>query len=90
MKSPMVNALLTTLQSRFPDAGDTIQRRLEEDPTLQEISENYRDCKNALQHWRRSSAPEARARISEYQKISRELEQEALDAFGAQLSQSTP
>lgn len=84
-----MNALLSILQSHFPDAGDTIKHRLEEDPTLQEISENYDDCLNALQHWRHSKSPEAKARISEYQKIAGELEKEALEVLVMQLSRST-
>jgi hypothetical protein len=85
MKGPKMNELLAILQSRFPDAVDTIKHRLEEDPILLEISENHQDCIAALQHWRKSNAPEAEARISEYQVIARELEQEALDTLGLQL-----
>lgn len=80
--------LLTILQRHFPAEGDKIRQRLNEDPILQEIEENYRDCIAALQHWRQSKEPEANARIVEYSSISRELEQEALNAFEAHVLQS--
>jgi uncharacterized damage-inducible protein DinB len=89
MTGPKQNELLSILQSHFPTVGDTIVHRLEKDPIFIEISENYQDCLNALQYWRRSNAPDTQARIREYQTISKELEQEALDTFGAQFSRPT-
>jgi len=88
MTGTLMTDLLTILQRHFPEESDRIRQRLNEDPTLNEIEENYRDCVTALQHWRRSKAPEAQARIAEYSTFSRELEQEALNAYEAQVSQS--
>ncbi|WP_319548929.1 hypothetical protein [Desulfogranum marinum] len=80
--------LLTILQRRFPEESEKIRQRLDEDPTLKEIEENYCDCVTALQHWRRSKAPEARARIVEYSTFSKEIEQEAINTYEAHVSQS--
>ena len=66
MTNPLMTDLLTILKKHFPEESDRISQRLNEDPTLNEIEENYRDCVTALQHWRRSTAPEAQARIAEY------------------------
>ena len=88
MTNPLMTDLLTILQRHFPEESDRIRQRLNEDPTLNEIEENYRDCVTALQHWHRSTAPEAQARIAEYSTFSRELEQEALNAYEAHVSRS--
>jgi hypothetical protein len=80
--------LLTILQRHFPEESDKIRQRLNEDPTLKEIEENYRDCVTALQHWRRSKAPEAQARIAEYSTFTKEIKQEALNTYEAHFSQS--
>lgn len=80
--------LLTLLQRQIPEDDDKIRQRFNEDPFLQEIAENYRDCVTALQHWRLSKTPEAQARIVEYTTFSRELEQEALNAYEAKVSQA--
>ncbi len=88
MTDSLMTDLLTILQRHFPEESDKIRQRLNEDPTLNEIEDNYRDCVTALQHWQRSKAPEAQARIVEYSTFSKELEQEALNAYAAQVSQS--
>jgi len=88
MTDSLMTDLLTILQRHFPEESDKIRQRLNEDPTLNEIEDNYRDCVTALQHWRQSKAPEAQARIVEYSTFSKELEQEALNAYAAQVSQS--
>jgi len=88
MTGPSMTDLLTILQRHFPEESDTIKQRLGEDSTLKEIEENYRDCVTALQHWRRSKAPEAQARIAEYSTFSKEIEQEAVTTYEAHVSPS--
>ena len=79
--------LLTIVQRHYPEERDKIKQRFDEDSTLQEIAENYRDCISALHHWRRLKAPEAQARVIEYSTFSRELEQEALNTYQACIKQ---
>ena len=80
--------LLAILQGHFPEESDTIRQRLDEDPTLKEIEENYRDCIAALHYWRRSEAPEAHTRIREYSTFSKEIEQEAVATYQVHVLQS--
>ena len=88
MTGPLITDLLTILQRHFPEESDTIRQRLDEDPTLKEIEENYRDCVTALQYWRGSEAPEAHTRIREYSTFSKEIEQEAVTTYEAHVSPS--
>lgn len=76
-----MNDLLTILLRHFPKESDKISQRFNEDPRLNEIAENYRDCVTALQYWSLSKSPESEVRIVEYTTFRRELEQEAIDAL---------
>ena len=51
------------------------------DPEFLSLCEDYDACINALQYWTQSKDPEAEAMIDEFSTITRELEEEVIEAL---------
>jgi hypothetical protein len=71
------------IRKRFPDNNHTIDHLLSENPEFPTLCEDYGACVDALQYWTRSKEPEAETRVTEYQIIIQELEDEIHQAFTA-------
>ena len=64
------------IRKRFPDNDPTIDLLMAEDPEFPTLCEDYKACVDAMQHWVKSKEPEAETRVSEYQILIQELEDE--------------
>jgi hypothetical protein len=73
--------------SRFANRSDRVAGRLRDDPEFCLLWKDYTDCLAALAHWCRSKAAEAEARAEEYRNLVDELEEEIVDALGAEKPQ---
>ncbi len=60
---------------RWPERTFSIHRRLRDDPRFREIVGDYEIARAAQQHWRAADPPGTR-RITDYERIVRELEEE--------------
>ena len=68
IKSSVFNVLET-----FPGNRDDIKRLFKENREFQSICEDYRQCAEALNHWRQSNVKEAPKRRQEYEQLLQEL-----------------
>ena len=79
IKSSVFNVLET-----FPGNRADIKRLFKENREFQSICEDYRQCAEALHHWRQSHEKEAPARRQEYELLLQEL----MDEIGMYLNKS--
>jgi len=63
---------------KFPEQKDAIKRLLKKEGSFLTLCEDYRVCKEALEHWDLSDAKEAPARSREYRALLQELEAEIM------------
>jgi hypothetical protein len=68
---------------RFPEKIQALTLLMAEDPEFLSVCEDYDACIEALRYWARSDAPEAAARINEYNTLVRELEEEIIGVVTA-------
>ena len=68
---------------RFSDKCENIRLLMSNDPDFRTMCEDYGDCINALQYWRRSESPKAQDRVQEYQSLVDELEKEIAEVLAA-------
>ena len=64
------------LRKRFPEKSEAIRRLMRTDPGFRELCKDHDACVCALDHWYRSTGPEAKTRIGEYRALIDELEKE--------------
>jgi hypothetical protein len=57
----------------FPDRAGDIKRLYKESQEFQTVCADYRQCAEALQHWKQSNAKEAPTRRQEYEQLLQEL-----------------
>ena len=61
---------------KFPGRSDDIKRLFRESEEFQIVCEDYRQCAEALRHWKQSAENDAPARRQEYEGLLRELVEE--------------
>jgi hypothetical protein len=64
------------IRERFPDQKHAIDLLILEDPEFLTLCEDHDACVDALRYWAKSQAPEANSRVSEYDTLVQELEEE--------------
>lgn len=76
--------MLVTLTSlfpvikRFPDRRNVVKQLFKQSHSFQTMCEDYRECINALDYWKRSDSKEAPLRRTEYSALLWDLEMEIL------------
>jgi hypothetical protein len=80
---PIIKNSLFSVMQRFPDRKESVKRLFKENDEFQILCEDYSSCAAALQHWNRSSSPEAPQRRDEYTGLLEELEKEILECIRA-------
>lgn len=66
---------------KFREDSHTIAHLIEEDGEFHALCEDYEVCVEALRYWEQSKEPEAKNRVNEYRTLTRELEEEILQAL---------
>ena len=72
------------IREQFPDKTHAIDLLMAQDPEFRAMCEDYDACVDALQYWAKSKAPEAEMRVNEYRTLTRELQEEVVEALIAQ------
>ena len=69
----VINSSVFQVLEKFPGRSDDIKRLFRENREFHTICEDYRQCAEALHHWRQSNEKEAPARRREYAFLQQEL-----------------
>ena len=74
----VIQPSLYILFERFPEQKETIKALFKNNESFKTLCEDYRLCRESLQHWNQSLDDDAPARMREYEALLRELEEEIL------------
>ena len=74
----VIQPSLYILFERFPEQKETIKALFKKNESFKTLCEDYRLCRESLQHWNQSLDDDAPARMREYEALLRELEEEIL------------
>jgi hypothetical protein len=77
----VIQSNLFYVVKKFPHLKDSIIQFFKENQNFQTICEDYRQCAEALRHWKKSTSKEAPARRDEYEALMRDLETEILQSL---------
>ena len=67
---------LAAARKRFASRAAELEREILQDPDFRSLCEDYGEAVAALERWSSSSHPSSPQRVSEYQNLVRELEEE--------------
>jgi len=75
---PVIPSSIFLVIKKFPEHKGAIQRLFKSDDEFLTLCNDYRMCKEALAYWNISNSEQAPLRVSEYQSLLEELENEIL------------
>jgi len=75
---PITLTSLFPVMKRFPNRRNAVKQLFKESNSFQTMCEDYRECIDALDYWKRSDSKEAPLRRTEYSALLRDLEMEIL------------
>lgn len=76
----VIHSGVFTLLKKFPEHRHVVQRLFRSNDEFLTLCEDYRICKEALDHWTLSKLEQAPLRKREYASLLRELEIEILQS----------
>ncbi len=75
---PVIPSSVFFVMKKFPEDRAVIQRLFKSDDEFLMLCDDYWRCKEALVYWNMSTSDHAPLRISEYQSLLKELENEIM------------
>ena len=74
----VIQPSLFSIVERFPERMKPIKALFKTSESFKTLCDDYRQCADALRHWKQSLNENAPARVREYEALLRELEAEIL------------
>ena len=74
----VIHSSVFSVIKNFPEQKNVIKHLIKKKDSFLTLCEDYRLCKEALEHWNRSELQEAYIRKREYRSLLQELEAEIL------------
>ncbi len=74
---------LAAALKRFAGRSVQLEQEMLKNPDFRSLCEDYGEAVEALERWRQSTHPMSSQRVSEYEKLVKDLEQEIEDYLAA-------